>query len=209
MPLRVTLGAVFGAALLAIGAPLAHAQTDHHGAGDHHGTSGHHGGTVPGNNGTVDVHRSGTPSDRPCNQPKVCKFYLVGRGFDAAQSITWEIKAWSPTGDKETVVKTGKLTLDDNGWGRTEEISLPNGHYKLSWDVGKGCKAKHKVFWVKCPPPSESPTPTPTESIPSSPPADTPSSSPTDSPSGSPTDSAPAPSAGAPTPVQTNLPVTG
>lgn len=194
MPLRVTLGAVFGAALLAIGAPFAHAQTDHHGARDHH-----HGGSVPGNNGTVDVHRAGTPSDRSCNQPKVCKFYLVGRGFDAGQRITWQIKGWSPTGDKETVVKTGTLTLSDKGWGRTAELSLPDGHYKLFWNTNgkKGCKPKHKVFWVKCPHPSEKPTPSPSTSTPSSPPS---SSTP------SPSTSAPA---GAPTPVQTNLPVTG
>ncbi|HEX6444257.1 MAG TPA: hypothetical protein VF053_04145 [Streptosporangiales bacterium] len=198
MPLRVTLGAVLGAALLAIGAPFAHAQADHHGGG---------GSPVPGDNGTVDVHRSGTPVDRPCNQPKVCKFYLVARGFDAGQQVTWVIKAWAPTGDNATVVKTGTLTLDQNGAGHTPDLGLPNGHYKLFWNfVGENGKAKHKVFWVKCPRSTGKPTPTPSTSTPSSTPSSTP---PTAEPSPSPTHSTPAPPAGAPTPVQTNLPVTG
>lgn len=191
MPLRVTLGALLGAALLAIGAPFAHAQTDHHG------------GPVPGDNRTVDVHRAETPAERPCNQPKVCTFYLVGRGFDAGQQISWKIESWPPTGDR-SVVKTGTLVLDENGTGRTPDMNLPNGHYKLFWNfVGENGKAKHKVFWVKCPKPSESTTPTPSESTSSSPPG-SPSSS-----GSSPSSSTSTPPAGAPTPVQTNLPVTG
>lgn len=192
-PLRLAFGAVFGAALLAIGAPFAYAQTTHHGSG-HHG-----GGSVPGNNGTVDVHSAGTPSGRPCNQSKVCKFDLVGRGFDAGQQVTWQIKSWSPTGDKATVVKTGTLALDDRGMGHSAALNLPNGHYKLYWNTSgkKGCKPKFKVFWVKCPHHSGKPTPTPSTSTPSTP------------PSSAPSPSTPGSSAGAPTPVQTNLPVTG
>lgn len=193
MPLRVTLGALFAGALLAIGAPFAHAQADHHG------------GAVPGDNGTVDVHRAGTPADRPCNQPKVCKFYLVGRGFDAGQQVTWVIKAWKPTGDNATVVSSGSLTMDENGAGRTPDMSLPNGHYKLFWTfAGEHGKAKHKVFWVKCPSASQSPTPTPSASTssPSTPPSG-------GGPSPTPSSSTSTPPAGAPTPVQTNLPVTG
>lgn len=197
LPLRVTLGALFAGGLLAIGAPFAAAHS-----GDHAKPRG-------GDNGTVKVHRC-TTSDRDMrNEPKVCKFYLVGFKFDAGQEVSWKIVSWPPTGDR-SVVKTGTLVLDENGRGRTTNMTLQNGHYKLFWNfVGEHGKAKHKVFWVKCPKGSESPTPTPTRSKPSSSPSAPSSTPPSSNPSPSPTHSTPGPSAGAPTPVRTNLPVTG
>lgn len=191
MPLRVTFGALLAAGLLAIGAPLASAH------------SGPHAEPGGGDNGTVKVHRSTTSAQDMRNQPKVCEFYLVGFHFDGQQAVSWQIKSWPPTGDR-TVVKSGALGLDQDGWGRTEDMSLPDGHYKLYWNfAGEKGRAKQKVFWVRCPG-AESPTPTPSESTPT-----TPSSPPSARPSPSPTESTPAPSAGAPTPVRTNLPVTG
>lgn len=105
----------------------------------------------PGDNGTVKVHRSTTPVDDRRNEPKVCTFYLVGFGFDAAQDVRWHIKSWPPTGDR-TVVKEGTLVLDEAGHGRTGDMTLPDGHYKLFWDFEgkKGKGPKHKVFWVTC-----------------------------------------------------------
>lgn len=144
----------------------------------------------PGNNGTVKVHEKGTSADDRRNQPKVCEFYLVGFGFDAEQQVNWKIQQWPPTGDRE-VVKTGDLTLDDEGHGRTDDMRLPNGHYKLTWTAegrSHGNK-KHKVFWVNCAP-STSPTESPSEPAESSP---------------SPTTS----TAPMPTPAETKLPVTG
>lgn len=189
MPLRVTLVALACAFMLALAAPFAMADAEGHGGQ----------GGPPGDNGTVKVHRSGTSPDKPCNQPHVCKFYLAAFQFDAGQEIAWEIKSWPPTGDRE-VVKSGTLTLDEDGRGHTEDMSLPDGHYKLVWQfAGEHGKAKHKVFWVKCvdatPSPSESPTeePSPSESP-----------TPSETPSESETPAAPVPSA-----VHTNLPVTG
>lgn len=127
-----------------------------------------------GDNGTVKVHRSETPADDRRNEPKVCSFYLVGFGFDSGQQVSWRIKSWPPTGDR-SVVSDGELTLDEVGHGRTADMSLPDGHYKLFWNfVGEKGSAKHKVFWVSCgeaanppnPSPTASATPTPTTSPP-------------------------------------------
>ena len=159
-----------------------------------------------GDNGTVKIHRSTTPVGDRRNEPHVCTFYLDAFGFDPAQSVTWYIESWPPTGDR-SVVAHGMRTLDANGDGRTQDRSLPDGHYKLFWNfTGEHGAAKHKVFWVSCRAAS-TPTPSPTQ---------TPTPSPTQTPgsgSASPTPSArpapAAPSAPAPTPVKTVLPVTG
>jgi hypothetical protein len=118
---------------------------------------------APGDNGTVKVHRSTTPAGDPRNEPKVCSFYLVGFQFDPAQEVSWYIKSWPPTagGERRTVL-TGTLTLGADGHGRTNDLSLPDGHYKLFWNFeGENGFAKQKVFWVDCPAPSGTPTPTP------------------------------------------------
>lgn len=127
--------------------------------------------TVGGDNGTVKVHDSETSETDPRNEPKVCEFYLVGNNFDAGQEVAWEIKSWPPTGDRE-VVADGTLTLDENGHGRTDDMSLDDGHYKLFWNFeGEKGRAKQKVFWVFCEPepePSES-SPSPSETEPGAP----------------------------------------
>jgi hypothetical protein len=140
----------------------------------------HDGGGVPaaknGDNGTVKIHRSATPVADRRNQPHVCSFYLDAFGFDPAQSVSWQIKSWPPTGDR-TVAASGVLSLDGNGAGHTGDMTLPDGHYKLLWNFGgeKGF-AKQKVFWVAC----GAPTPQPTHH-----PKPTPSHGPKPSPSGS------------------------
>ena len=144
-----------------------------------------------GDNGTVKIHNSTTPVTDPRNEPHVCIFYLDAFGFDPAQSVSWQIKSWPPTGNR-AVVTSGALVLDSNGDGHTGDMTLPNGHYKLFWNfAGEHGFAKQKVFWVACAAPTATPTPSPT----------TPTSSPSPTP--------PAPAAPAPTPVQTTLPVTG
>jgi hypothetical protein len=154
---------------------------------------------APGDNGTVKVHRTTTSADDPRNEPHVCGFYLVGFHFDAGQQVAWHIVSWPPTGNR-TEVLHGTLTLDQNGHGRTSDLSLTDGHYKLYWNfTGENGRAKQKVFWVKCAG-SGTPTPTPT-------PSPSGSTKPTKTPTPSPTTSeSPAP---APTPVPSNLPVTG
>jgi hypothetical protein len=122
---------------------------------------------VSGDNGTVKIHRSTTPVADRRNQPHVCVFYLDAFGFDAAQSVTWTIKSWPPTGNR-SVVLSGTLTLNSHGDGHTADQTLPNGHYKLFWTfAGEHGRAKHKVFWVKCAP-SPTPSPSPSSSSPSS-----------------------------------------
>ena len=145
-----------------------------------------------GDNGTVKVHRTTTSADDPRNEPHVCGFYLVGFHFDAGQQVAWRIVSWPPTGDR-TEVLHGTLTLDQSGHGRTNDLSLGNGHYKLYWNFnGENGRAKQKVFWVEC---GGSATPTPSGTA-----------KPTESPTPTPTSHSPAP---VPTPVPSDLPVTG
>ena len=123
-----------------------------------------------GDNGTVKIHRSTTSVTDRRNEPHVCVFYLDAFGFDAGQSVSWQIKSWPPTGDR-TVVASGVLTLDSNGDGHTGDMTLQSGHYKLYWNfTGENGFAKQKVFWVECestpapttPPPTTPSTTTPT-----------------------------------------------
>jgi hypothetical protein len=109
------------------------------------------GGTRHGDNGDVKIHSSTTAVTDQRNEPHVCIFYLDAFGFDAAQSVSWRILSWPPTGSR-SVVGSGALVLDSSGNGNTGDMSLPNGHYKLFWNfVGEKGFAKQKVFWVKCP----------------------------------------------------------
>jgi hypothetical protein len=194
---RANLATLLGAVFLATGLTVAFAAP---GAGAQ----------PKGDNGTVKIHRSTTPVTDRRNQPHVCVFYLDAFGFDPGQSVSWQIKSWPPTGDR-TVVTSGALALDSNGGGRTGDMTLQDGHYKLFWNfTGEHGFAKQKVFWVSCAAPSPTPTPTPTASptpaptvSPTTPPSPTPTVSPT-------TPASPAPPAApAPSPVHATLPVTG
>ncbi|MFI5686010.1 hypothetical protein [Streptomyces sp. NPDC051636] len=108
--------------------------------------------TAPGDNGTVKIHDATTGEDLRRNEPHVCSFYLDAFGFDSVQRVHWHIEAWAPTAaTKGETVKSGAITLDAGGHGRTEDLSLPDGHYKLFWNFeGEKGAAKHKVFWVDC-----------------------------------------------------------
>ncbi|MFF2407332.1 LPXTG cell wall anchor domain-containing protein [Streptomyces sp. NPDC058092] len=108
--------------------------------------------TAPGDNGTVKIHDASTGEELRKNEPHVCTFYLDAFGFDAGQNVDWRIEAWAPTAHvKGETVKTGSLKLDGQGHLRSEDQSLPDGHYKLFWNFdGEHGKAKHKVFWVDC-----------------------------------------------------------
>ncbi|GAA0671378.1 hypothetical protein GCM10010193_24550 [Kitasatospora atroaurantiaca] len=132
--LACTLGA--SAAVLAIGlAPAAQA--------------------APGDNGDVKVHDSRTAVDRQQDDPKVCKFYLDAFNFDAGQKVTYTVDQQPPTGTAQ--VLAGQLTLPE-GTGHTPDLSLPDGHYKVTWTFeGEQGSAKHKVFKVECA--TTSPTP--------------------------------------------------
>ncbi|MDQ1018746.1 LPXTG cell wall anchor domain-containing protein [Streptomyces afghaniensis] len=107
--------------------------------------------TPPGDNGTVKIHDASTGEELPRNEPHVCTFYLDAFGFDGVQEVDWHINAIPPSENKGETVKSGALTLDGQGHGRTEDLSLPDGHYKLFWNFdGEKGAAKHKVFWTDC-----------------------------------------------------------
>ncbi|WP_330339511.1 LPXTG cell wall anchor domain-containing protein [Streptomyces sp. NBC_00557] len=109
--------------------------------------------TAPGDNGTVKIHDASTGEELRRNEPHVCTFYLDAFGFDGGQQVSWHIDSWAPTaGVKGETVKSGSIALDGAGHGRTEDLSLPDGHYKLFWNFAgeKSKAAKHKVFWTDC-----------------------------------------------------------
>ncbi|MFD0144562.1 MULTISPECIES: LPXTG cell wall anchor domain-containing protein [unclassified Streptomyces] len=116
-----------------------------------------------GDNGTVKIHDAKTGEELRKNEPKVCTFYLDAFGFDAGQKVDWHIEAWANNDqDKGTTVKSGLITLDADGHERTEDMTLPNGQYKLFWNwQGENGKAKHKVFKTDCPPAETPGTETP------------------------------------------------
>ncbi|MEV0976723.1 LPXTG cell wall anchor domain-containing protein [Streptomyces sp. NPDC049915] len=106
-----------------------------------------------GDNGTVKIHDASTGEELRRNEPHVCTFYLDAFGFDGGQQVSWHIESWAPTaGVKGESVKSGAIVLDGAGHGRTEDLSLPDGHYKLFWNFAgeKSKAAKHKVFWTDC-----------------------------------------------------------
>ncbi|MFI5681167.1 hypothetical protein [Streptomyces cellulosae] len=118
---------------------------------------------APGDNGTVKIHSveptHTTPPGDPKDEPKVCKFYIDATGFDANQSIQWSIVTQPPV--QGGARRDGVLSLPD-GSGSTEILSLPDGMYKLTWNIVGGAGAgKHKVFTVSCADPSASPSPGP------------------------------------------------
>lgn len=108
--------------------------------------------TAPGDNGTVKIHDASTGEELRKNEPHVCEFYLDAFGFDSVQQVSWHIEAWAPTAAvKGETVKSGAITLDGEGHGRTADMTLPDGHYKLFWNFeGEKGSAKHKVFWTDC-----------------------------------------------------------
>lgn len=141
--------------------------------------------TAPGDNGTVKIHDATTGEELRKNEPHVCEFYLDAFGFDSVQQVSWHIEAWAPTAAvKGETVKSGAITLDGEGHGRTDDMTLPDGHYKLFWNFeGEKGSAKHKVFWTDCEDEEEGGT-TATPSAPASP-SETPGGS-TDEPSANP-----------------------
>jgi LPXTG-motif cell wall-anchored protein len=105
-----------------------------------------------GDNGDVKTHNSTTGEFDQRDEPKVCSFYLDAFDFDGLQNVDWHIEAWANNDvEKGETVKTGSITLDSNGHGRTQDMSLPDGQYKLFWNFdGEKGAAKHKVFKVDC-----------------------------------------------------------
>src|SRR5947207_387707 len=109
---------------------------------------------VLGNNGTINIQQSpGEAEPIVRNEPHVsCLFHLHAFFADSGQTGDWWIKAWPPTGDGSTIVMSGSYLTDANGEWRSDDKTLPAGHYKLFWQDPPGANGirelKHKVFWV-------------------------------------------------------------
>ncbi|GLW50222.1 hypothetical protein Stsp02_58830 [Streptomyces sp. NBRC 14336] len=152
--------------------------------------------TPPGDNGTVKIHDAATDEEPRHNEPHACTFYLDAFGFDGGQQVDWHIESWAPTaGAKGGTVKSGELVLDAEGHGRTEDMTLPDGHYKLFWSFdGEHGPAKHKVFWTDCEDDDSDESAPPSGPAPSTEPGTRPSTEPSTGASGAPTpSSAPSP----------------
>lgn len=109
---------------------------------------------APGDNGTVKIHSAPfgsvprTPYGDPRDEPKVCRFYIDAAHFDTVQEITWEIEP--QPADPNGASISGDLSLA-GGTGHTADLALPDGQYKLTWNITGGMGAgKHKVFKVDC-----------------------------------------------------------
>ncbi|MFF1297727.1 MULTISPECIES: hypothetical protein [unclassified Streptomyces] len=116
---------------------------------------------APGDNGTVKIHTAPydnvkrTPYGDPRDEPKVCKFYIDAANFDPGQEITWNIVTQPPVTNGATL--SGELLLP-TGAGHTLDYTLPDGQYKLTWNITGGSGAgKHKVFKVDCVTPPSGP----------------------------------------------------
>ncbi|MFF4186776.1 hypothetical protein ACFYZ9_26670 [Streptomyces sp. NPDC001691] len=109
---------------------------------------------APGDNGDIKIHALGTAFTDQRNEPKVCGFYLDAFNFDVAQGITWTISPQPARAGGATL--SGSIQLA-TGLGHTAPLTLPDGQYKLVWNITGGNGAgKQKVFKVDCTPTSAS-----------------------------------------------------
>ncbi|MFG2721964.1 hypothetical protein ACGFW5_27295 [Streptomyces sp. NPDC048416] len=104
---------------------------------------------APGDNGDIKVHAVGTPFTDPRDEPKVCNFYLDAFAFDAAPGTAWNVNTEPIRAGGPSLSNTIQLV---SGAGHTPPLTLPNGQYKLSWNVVGGTgPGKQKIFTVECP----------------------------------------------------------
>ncbi|MEV6961615.1 hypothetical protein AB0M97_20915 [Streptomyces sp. NPDC051207] len=104
---------------------------------------------APGDNGDIKIHSATTAADDPVNEPKVCDFYLAAFNFAPGQTVNWTVETQPkvPNGPTES----GVLTLP-TGAGKTKNLKLPDGTYKVTWKTVGGMGAdKQKTFKVDCP----------------------------------------------------------
>ena len=104
--------------------------------------------------GAVKLHDGATePEPVTLDDPKVCTFHVHALGFEPEQVMSWWIDQQPPTGTAN-VIASESLTVDANGGAATTVRHLPNGHYKLYWQIAGG-STKHKVFKVDCETPEQ------------------------------------------------------
>ncbi|MFB7649104.1 hypothetical protein ACFC0S_05855 [Streptomyces sp. NPDC056084] len=109
---------------------------------------------APGDNGDVKIHAMGTQFTDQRNEPKVCGFYLDAFNFDTVQSVTYQISTQPARAGGASLSGTLQLAT---GTGHSAPLTLPDGQYKLVWNIvgGKGA-GKQKVFDVACKAPAGS-----------------------------------------------------
>ncbi|WP_406503883.1 hypothetical protein [Streptomyces sp. NBC_00212] len=119
---------------------------------------------APGDNGDVKIHAMGTLFTDQSNNPKVCGFYLDAFNFDTVQGVTWNISPQPARAGGATLTGAVRLTA---GTGYTAPLTLPDGEYKLVWNIAGGNGAgKQKVFKVDCAPASTPRAATPVGGVP-------------------------------------------
>ncbi|MFI8964203.1 hypothetical protein ACIGO8_19045 [Streptomyces sp. NPDC053493] len=126
---------------------------------------------APGDDGDIKVHREGTVEPDQSNHPQVCRFHFAAFNFNDLTEIHWDIYNQPP--GTPPAVRSGDITLDDSFNGYSQDMSLPNGMYKVevTWTGQSGAK-KSKVFRVDCDgtPTTPPTTPPPTTYPPTTPP---------------------------------------
>ncbi|MFC8783742.1 hypothetical protein ACWD6Q_21120 [Streptomyces nigra] len=120
---------------------------------------------APGDNGTLKVHTAPwdgvarTPYGDAIDEPRVCRFYLDAANFETVTAVTWNIVT-APTVPSGATLN-GTLNLR-NGIGHTEDLTLPDGQYRLTWEfTGATATNREKTFTVDCRASMSTPSPAP------------------------------------------------
>ncbi|MDT0382648.1 LPXTG cell wall anchor domain-containing protein [Streptomyces sp. DSM 42041] len=101
-----------------------------------------------GGSGTVRMHDAASGRELSGADRQVCSFFLVAAGFDGRQQIGWKVVERA----SGTVAETGELLLDGEGSGRSGDLALDEGRYRLVWDRrgADGEGGGRRAFEVDC-----------------------------------------------------------
>jgi len=108
--------------------------------------------TSQGNPGSVKLLQFGSPVGEKDNEARLgCTVYNIEFwGGTPYATVIWRVEIIPPTPGAGTIVMTGTVTLDGDGYAITPDLPVPPaGHYKLYWSVAGG-NEKHKTFWSDC-----------------------------------------------------------
>lgn len=94
------------------------------------------------------IHDAATGAVLPGVDRRVCSFYLAVSEFDGRRQVGWKIVQRS----SGTVAETGDVALDGQGGGRSADLALGDGRYRLVWDFrgNGGADAGSALFEVDC-----------------------------------------------------------
>lgn len=133
-----------------------------------------------GNAGVAQIHDATTDlvASEQGNEAWVCGFWVGFYATNPTETGTWQLQSWAPTGDG-TVVASGTYDTAPDGVDETEDLSLADGHYRLTWQTTGDTNSKQKTLWVECAPTESNSDPT-AEPTPSDGAAPTSEATPTD-----------------------------